>query len=194
MKRANKTMFSFFKDESGSQTIVFVILLPLLVWSILAMLAFTDMFRVRAIATDATAVIADSLSRQTMPIDADHLEGLQSIAGHLTRYGDGVSLRVTQLRCARNCENLARRVLRVDFSQGVGMAGLRNRDFSEGEQRARVPLMTGGDRVVLVETSFTHEPIANVGLNPSEINMSHATRMRFAPQLCWEECTIDNAS
>lgn len=178
----------FVRSEEGSQTIAFLVLLPLLVWSIMAMLTFTDAFRVRGMATDATAVVADSLSRQTTPIDADDLLGLQSVVEQLTGYE--VSLRVTQVRCILNCDSLERRILAVDFSQGIGLDSLLDLDFIAGLSRERVPLMANGDRLVLVETSFMHEPIAQIGLEGMEVNVSHATRMRFAPQLCWIRCII----
>jgi len=50
--------------------------------------------------------------------------------------------------------------------------------------------LSQGDRVILVETSFTHKPILNVGLEETQVEMSQTTRMRFAPQLCWEKCAI----
>ena len=178
----------FFQSEEGSQTIAFLVLLPLLVWSIMAMLTFTDAFRVRGMATDAAAVIADSLSRQTTPITADDLLGLQSVAEQLTGYE--VSLRITQVRCILDCDSLGRRILAVDFSQGIGLDSLLDLDFIAGLSRERVPLMADGDRLVLVETSFTHEPIAQIGLEAKEVSVSHATRMRFAPQLCWIRCVI----
>ncbi len=126
----------------------------------MAMLTFTDAFRVRGMATDATAVIADSLSRQTTPINAADLLGLQSVAKQLTGYE--VSLRVTQVRCILNCDSLTRRILAVDFSQGIGLGSLLDLDFIAGLSRDRVPLMANGDRLVLVETSFMHEPIAQI--------------------------------
>ncbi|KKK80894.1 hypothetical protein LCGC14_2818910 [marine sediment metagenome] len=178
----------FLKADEGSQTIAFVVLLPLLVWSIMAMLTFTDAFRIRAMATDATAVIADSLSRQSTPIDLNELLGLQSVAEQLIGYD--VSLRITQVRCLSNCADLNRRIILVDFSQGIGLDSLLNLDFAAGLSRQRVPLMAEGDRLVLVETSFMHEPIAQIGLEGREVSVSHATRMRFAPQLCWLRCIV----
>ncbi|NUH65482.1 hypothetical protein HTT03_09305 [Sulfitobacter sp. S0837] len=180
----------FLRKEDGSQSIAFMIMAPLLVGSICAMIAFTDAYRARAMAADATAVIADTLSRQTTPIDMSFLRGLQAVAGRLTRYGDAVNVRVTQIRCAKKCDQPQNRVLRVDFSKGQGLARLRHSDFSAGEMRARVPLLTKGDRILLVETSFTHKPIFNVGLKDTEITMFQATRMRFAPQLCWKACSV----
>lgn len=184
----------FLRDEDGSQSIELVLMVPLLVWSICAMLAFTEAFRIRAVATDATSVIADTLSRQTTPIDRDDLSGLRAVAGQLTGYGDEVKLRVTQLRCVRRCGNPADRVLRVIFSQGEGLTPLEHADFAAGPERERVPMLSRGDRLVLVETSFTHHPIKNVGLKSQEVTTVQATRMRFAPQLCWEECRVKGTS
>ena len=49
MKSSNNHLEHFRSTEEGSQTIPFVIMVPLLVWSIVAMLTFTDAFRARAI-------------------------------------------------------------------------------------------------------------------------------------------------
>ncbi len=191
MNMLRKAVSSFLKSEVGSQSIELVVMAPLLVWTICAMLAFTEEFRVRAMAVDATAVIADTLSRQTTPINQAYLEGLRSVAGQLTRYGDNVGLRVTQLRCSERCDNPSRRVLHVVFSKGVGIQqDLDDSDFERGAFRDRLPLLAQGDRVILVETAFTHKPIFNVGLKESQIEMSQTTRMRFAPRLCWSSCNV----
>jgi len=49
-------ILSFLRKEDGSQSIEFVIVVPLLVWSICSMLAFTESFRVRGVAVDANVV------------------------------------------------------------------------------------------------------------------------------------------
>ena len=168
--------------------------MPLLVWSICAMLAFTEAFKVRGVAMDATAAITDTLSRQTTPIDEQDLIGLQAVAGQLTGRGDDVRLRITQLRCARKCNNPDQRVLRVIFSKGEGFSALKSADFEAGANRGKVPMLSKGDRIILVETAFTYHPIANVGLKPQLIETNQATRMRFAPQLCWKECSMEATS
>lgn len=178
----------FIKNDEGSQSVELVLMAPLLVWTICATLAFTDAFRTRAVAAEAVAVIADTLSRQTNPIDDSYLDGLASVAGKLTGYEDDVSIRVSQVYCDRNCENTSRR-LKVAFSEKRGVFNkLHKRDLRSGEMRERIPNMSLGDRIILVETSFTHKPIMNVGLKETEVEMHQATRMRFAPQLCWNEC------
>lgn len=183
----------FLKSEEGSQSVELVVMAPLLVWAIVSMLSFTDAFRVRAMATDATAVMADAISRQTFPIDQAYIEGLQSIAGRLTGRGDTVGVRVTQLSCTNKCKNTRKRTLKVIFSKtsdGQGLAELNDNDFKSGDRRAQVPMMSKGDRIVLVETSFTHKPLMNVGLKETQVDMAQVTRMRFAPQLCWQDCGV----
>lgn len=184
----------FLRDEGGSQSIELVFMAPLLVWSICAMLAYTESFKIRGMAMDATAVIADTLSRQTTPIDQQDLNGLRAVAGQITGYGGKVKLRITQLHCAEKCDEPGQRVLRVVFSKGEGLDGLKSSDFQSGAHRDKVPMLSRGDRIVLVETVFTHQPIANVGLKSRQVEMTQATRMRFAPQLCWEECSMEATS
>ncbi|MEX3315940.1 TadE/TadG family type IV pilus assembly protein [Sulfitobacter sp. PS-8MA] len=190
MSAISRVIAPFLKNEEGSQSIELVVMAPLLVWAIVAMLAFTDAFRARAIAADATSVIADAVSRQTYPINSDYLSGLQSVAGHLTGYGDSIGVRITQISCTKRCRKPSKRELTVSFSQGKGLSPLGNADFKSGDLRERVPRLSRGDRIVLVETVFVHKPLMNIGLKESKIEMSQTTRMRFAPQLCWERCDV----
>lgn len=188
-----KKILPFFRSEEGSQSVELVLAAPLLVWAIVSMLSFTDAFRVRAVANDATAVIADAISRQTFPIDETYLEGLQSIAGRLTGRGSSIGVRITQISCTRKCQNTARRTLKVVFSEasdGQGLSKLKSKDFKNGSRRDQIPMMAKGDRIVLVETSFTHKPLMNIGLKETQVDMAQVTRMRFAPQLCWKNCGV----
>lgn len=176
-------------DEDGSQSIEFLLIVPILVWAVLATYEFTSAFRARAMAYDATAVVTDTLSRQTTPIDQADLEGLRAVAGMVSGYGGNTTIRVTQVRCTDKCDDLARRTLRVVFSHGVGMTALTDTNLASGATRNLLPLMAQGDRVVLAETQVVYRPTFSlVGLKAGQVTMAQAMRMRFAPQLCWEAC------
>lgn len=188
MSRARGALRRLGRDCRGSQAVEFVLAAPLLIWATFAFHVFTDTFRVRAVADEATAVLADVLSRQTVPIDLPALEGLRSVAAQLTGFGDEVGVRVTQLRCVTGCEDLQGRNLGVVFSQGVGLPAMVDDDLADASLQARIPLMSPGDRVVLVQTSFSHAPLFRVGLAAQTVESAQTTRMRFAPRLCWETC------
>ncbi len=123
-------------EDCGSQSVELLIMVPILFWALFALYAFTDAVRTRAVVTDATAVIADALSRRTEPIDAADLAGLRAAAGQLSGFGGALGLRVTQLRCVEACEDAARRDLRGIFSRGDGMAPLGDGDFAARAARA----------------------------------------------------------
>ena len=178
----------FARNEEGSQSVVFLLMLPLLLGAFAALYDATDAFRVRAIARDATAVVSDVLSRQTAPIDQTDLDGLRAVARQLTGLEEEVGLRITQLRCSGTCEDPGARTLEVVFSRGAGIAPLGTEDFSAAGMQDAVPMMLEGDRVVLVQTRFDYPLLFGTPLGTETIETAHVTRMRFTPRLCWESC------
>ena len=181
-------MRRFCRDEDGSQSVVFLLMLPLLLGAFAALYDAADAFRVRAIARDATAVVSDVLSRQTAPIDQTDLDGLRAVTRQLTGMEEDVGLRITQLRCRKKCDDPGARKLEVVFSKGSGMAPLTSQDFSAPEMQDSVPMLLKGDRVILVQTRLDYPLLFKTPLGHETIETAHATRMRFTPRLCWDSC------
>jgi hypothetical protein len=180
----------FAREETGSsQSLELLLVFPLLIWALCGFYVYTDAFKIRTVLTDATALIADTLSRQSVPITQDDLDGLQSIIEYMSNLSGGADLRITQVACIKKCEDMSKRELEVIFSRGNGYDPLTTNDFAlNSVNEDRVPRIDEGDRIVVVDTRMYYAPAFNFGLNAGDVETRQIVRMRFAPQLCWESC------
>ena len=180
----------FAREETGSsQSLELLLVFPLLIWALCGFYVYTDAFKIRTVLTDATALIADTLSRQSVPITQDDLDGLQSVIEYMSNLSGGADLRVTQVACTKDCEDLTKRKLEVVFSHGNGYKALTTNDFAlNTTHEERVPRIDEGDRIIIVDTQMYYTPAFNFGLTAGDIETRQIVRMRFAPQLCWESC------
>ncbi|WP_380054234.1 TadE/TadG family type IV pilus assembly protein [Falsihalocynthiibacter sp. SS001] len=168
-------------------TIEAVLMFPILAWAFVATFAFFDAYQARSTNLKATFTVADMLSRQLDPVNADYINGLQKMFEFLANTNDQDAwLRVTSLVCTEDCDKDTRTLLR-DWSYATGgHAGLTNEDVVKYD--GQVPLMPVNDRVLMVETNMSYQPVFNVGIDEFEMIEVAVTRSRFVPQLCWEAC------
>ncbi|TDX25377.1 TadE/TadG family type IV pilus assembly protein [Rhodovulum visakhapatnamense] len=185
--RAARRAGRFARAEAGSMTVEFVLILPLLLWALVALHVFVGAFQLRNTATKATYTLADMLSRQTQPVDQAFLDGADSVLQFLA--GPSARLRVTVVRCTADCADDATRRLAIDWPGATaGMQAMTAAELASDAYRARIPAMELGDRMILVETEFDYTPIADYGLPSMTFETLMATPPRFAPQLCWQSC------
>ncbi|NDK35596.1 TadE/TadG family type IV pilus assembly protein [Rhodovulum sulfidophilum] len=177
----------FLRREEGSLTVEFVLVLPLLLWALVALHVFVGAFELRNTATKATYTLADMLSRQTRPVDQPFLDSADAVLRFLA--GPTARLRVTVIRCSAACEADSTRELALDWSgASEGMQALTVSDIARSGFRGRIPAMELGDRMIVVETEVDYAPIAGYGLPGMTFDTLMATPPRFAPQLCWQSC------
>jgi len=188
MRRLAESLRQFRRHEHGSQTVEFVLILPLLLWAVAALFDYVEAFSMRSVTTKASYTIADLLSRQTEPVDQDFLDGTDAVLDFLVgERGEG-RLRVTVLRCTTNCDT-AERTLRIDWSHGVGgLTPLTDAALKTAEYSDRIPETRFGDRLLMVETEVDFRPPFHFGLTDRTFETMMLTRPRFAPLLCWESC------
>jgi hypothetical protein len=179
----------FVRDEEAGLTVEAVIILPLLLWALMAMYAFYDVYRHKMLAMKANYAISDLLSRETDPINLAYINGIEDVYEFYTRSSDGDAwIRVTPVKCRRRCNNLNTRQLQRDWSRGTdGQVSLRNGVVNR-DYRDLIPLVPKGERIIMVETELTYEPLFGDYFTPiGERTMRDVvfTRPRFSPQLCW---------
>ncbi len=178
----------FMGDEEASLSVEAVLILPLLLWAFTAMFSFYDVYKDRNLAIKANFAIADLLSRETGAINMTYLRGIEDVFEYLTKSGESSWIRVTPVRCHRNCDNEATRQLRRDWSRATdGVARLISSDVNSN-YRDVVPLISQGERVIMVESHMRYQPPLNTifsGVTPRDMNDISMTRPRFSPQLCW---------
>ena len=172
----------FLRREDGTVAIEAVIVTPLLFWTFLSMFSIFDAFRMYSINQKAAYTIGDAISRETVPIDADYLEGAQDLFEYLSRSQGKTSIRVSSVWY----DAYGDRYLR-DWSQVRGsVPALNNDDVRNWHDK--LPILPDKERLVLVETWSTYDPPFNTGLENREIRNFVFTRPRYAPRVCWEDC------
>lgn len=167
----------FLRREDGSVAIETVILLPMLFWAYLSMFSIFDAFRQYSINQKAAYTVSDMISRETVPIDDDYLDGAQDLFDYMTRSRDEATLRITSIRYDGNQDKYM-----VDWSRVRGtQVALRNQDVSDWHHR--LPIMPHGDRIMLVESWSNYDPPFNTGLQNRQIINFIFTRPRYVPRI-----------
>jgi len=97
MRYVHRRFDAYLRDESGLILAEALIMLPLLVWTLIAMFVYWDVFRTINMTQKAAYSIADLLSRQENPITCSYANGLQEVLTFLTPNGYPTKIRITSL-------------------------------------------------------------------------------------------------
>lgn len=152
--------------------------LLLLGWYAIAF-QFYDAFRVRSIATRATYVVGDLISREANAIGPTYVTGLKKVFDYISNAPNSnyTWLRVTLISCTattsnlNNCDgstklftlNTAENDAAVPASFTTNAAIPKHTQASINAERDRIPVMAAGDMAVVVESSYTYWPIFGIG-------------------------------
>jgi len=176
-----RTLGRFGRDDSGQLSIEAAIMVPLLFWIYVATFTWFNSFRADATNVKAAYAVGDMLSRETQPVDADYIEGLNRVFSYMVLAEQPTWIRVSNVRYDAASQKLV-----LVWSQATG-----GHEKATIEMlRDRIPDMTPGDTVIVVETNMPYTPKFNVGLKPMIFHNVVVTRPRFAPQLCFQSCQV----
>lgn len=172
----------FARRDEGSISIEAMIILPVMFWTFLAMFSIFETFRTYGITQKAAFTISDAISRETLPIDDEFLDGAHDLFEYLSLSNGASSIRVSSLYYDAPNDRFWR-----DWSQVRGGATpLSNSDVETWTDR--LPVMPNNERILLVETWTTYDPVFRTGLERQNIGNFVFTRPRYAPRVCWEFC------
>lgn len=177
-RRFRNTFFGgFLRREDGAVAVETVIILPMLFGVYLAIFSLYDAFSQYSLNQKAAYTIGDMISRQTVPIDDDYIDGAQDLFDYLTRSAEGSAIRVSSLRW-----NNKKSKFTSDWSKTRGwVSELKNKDVKTWADR--LPVMKHNERIVLVETWSTYDPPFNTGLTSREIKNFIFTRPRYTDRV-----------
>jgi Flp pilus assembly pilin Flp len=146
----------FLREESGTVVIEFVLITPLLIWTIVAMYSFWDTFRVRNQFQKATHTISNVISRtkKGTPLTGDDISGYYRLMNYLISTDVEVSVRITEYKYFAAPKN----AYEVQWScrrGGSFPAGLGNGDLA-AMRTTTLPIMANGDTHILLETKMNY--------------------------------------
>lgn len=213
-------MFQFFArfrdDEDGSMAIELLLVVPILLWTLLATLVYFDVYRTESNTIRAALTVADMFSREQVSIDDDYLDGALELLKTLTLTRDDPEMRIT-VYWFDDPDGDGTGSYRVAWSRSIVGAitdnyteesdlvsdisdGLANDDMDDLQNNGRLPLLAHNARSILLETRTRYSAPFSIGLGPfavtnlDDINFTTFTviRPRFGVSLCFEQAAETN--
>ena len=179
-------IYAFASDERGTATTEAIIVLPMLVWSMVAISVYFDAFRARSTNLKAAYTISDMMSRENPFVGPNYVGGLNTVYDFLAASANPTWIRITLIQFdTEDPLNDADGRYILQWSYGTHGQPKLN-DATLDDLKPRIPIMGDGDSLLLVETHMTYEPFANIGFDPYDLNNFIATRPRDTPPI-WSE-------
>ena len=174
-----KSQLARFRDDTrGSVSVEAVLIFPLVMWSLLAMFVFFEGYRQSGISHKAANTIADMYSRETMAITPTYVDNTKAMFDILAEATTNTKIRVSVVKWSKRKNKYL-----VEWSESRGGAVTALSDGDLILLADKLPTLPPEERVVLIETWNTFEPLFNIGMDDVEIHTFVFTRLRFAPQL-----------
>ncbi len=156
MRRLKQRFGTFLRDEDGLILAEGLLMLPLVIWALVAMFIYWDVFRTINVTQKAAYGIADLLSRQKADITPTFANGLQKVVDFLTPGGHPVKVRITSLECVAptgpgcTATNGSYKLL-FSFSPQNKTAVLTQANI-QNWKNGKIPVLNHGESVFVVET------------------------------------------
>lgn len=166
----------FAEDTRGQLSIEAAMMIPLITFIYVTTFTYFGTFRADATNVKAAYAVGDMLSRETNPVDASYIEGMNTVFKYMT-----LSSKPTWIRVSNVGYDGAEKKFFLNWSHASG--GHQGAEIEELQEA--IPAMAAGDTVIVVETFMPYVPMYNVGLKPFTYRNVVVTRPRFAPQLLW---------
>jgi hypothetical protein len=148
MRQLKHRFATFLRDEDGLILAESLIMLPLLIWALVAMFIYWDVFRTINVTQKAAYGVADLLSRQRDTISLNFANGLQNVMNFLTPGGHPVRIRVTSIEYVAATGKYK---LLFSFSPQGKVPPLTETEV-QAWKGTKVPTLNNGESVFVLET------------------------------------------
>lgn len=180
----------FRRDDSGSISIEAMLIFPLLTWCYLAGFVWFDAFRAESLNEKATYAIGDIISREDgddeNPLNSAFMQSMLNLHRVMTFADKPTRLRVSVIEFSA-ADQTRRVVWSTRLGHGGNIGELQDSDINgENALAGKIPIMSGGENLIVVETWLPYEPIFNIGLDGFVFESFSVIRPRYTPQLCFD--------
>jgi Flp pilus assembly protein TadG len=158
MRSLTSRLRRFLRDESGTVIAEAVIVLPLLIWSYLALFVYWDAYRSVNTSQKAAYTISDMISREmnSVPLTSAYITGMRDVMKYLIDKDQTVKLRVTSVTWSKTNNRYE-----VDWSVSPDNAFPLLTTANIATVEDRIPTLADGDHVIVVETTVAYHPLLN---------------------------------
>jgi Flp pilus assembly protein TadG len=158
MQQLKKRLQKFRDDESGQVSIEALLTLPILIWTMVAIFVYYDVFHTINSVQKAAYSIADLVSRQEV-VTESFIAGQENILAFLTAGSPLATMRITSLEYDEpNAE------YDLLFSRTSDPSVQQHTDASLQDLDDLIPVLSDGESVVIVETWVQHTPRFDTGV------------------------------
>ena len=164
----------FATDTDGNMAVEGLLAATFLMWWYISSFQFFDTFRQKNTNLKAAYTIADLVSRQTEAVNADFIEGLNTLFDYLTVSDQPTWVRVSSVLWDEDDDRYE-----IAWSYATGTAEGHSTESIQHKAN-QIPIMPVGDTVIVVETNMHFDPLFNVGIDEQWMNTFITTRPRFA--------------
>lgn len=182
-KTLKRALNKFHRAEDGSFAVEAILVTPLLFTGLMLSFGWFTAFQAKAEANKAAYTLSDYITRQTEAITPEFIEGLADIYRFLNNDGD-ISLRVSAVKWSTADNDDGQYELVWSDAEGDYTA-LSNGGLSDIE--ARLPIMTDGAEVIVVETERSWSAPFDMGLDDVVFADFVVTTPRFAAQIPFDD-------
>lgn len=181
-----RSLSRFLRRQDGSLIVEGVIILPLLLWAVMAMFALWDVFRTQNVLQKATYTVSDVISRTKKdvalgPVD---ISGFYDLLNFLLPQAEELDMRITNITYDEDDDEY---LVLWSCAPGDGMIPLT--DATLAALRDRIPAMPNADTVTIVESRLHYETLFDIGLDPIDFEQFVVTRPRLAPVIVLSSCS-----
>lgn len=149
MRTLKHRFATFLRDEDGLILAEGLLMLPLVVWALVAMFIYWDVFRTINVTQKAAYGVADLLSRQRDEITLTFADGLQNVMNFLTPGGHPVKMRITSFEYNEAADDYK---LLFSYSP-MGKVPPLDEATIQNWKADKIPMLNDGDSVFVLETS-----------------------------------------
>ncbi|SFS68566.1 hypothetical protein SAMN04488040_1544 [Sulfitobacter marinus] len=169
----------FAAQDDGSVSLEAMILMPMVLWVWAAMFSVFETYEEYSLNQKAAYTIGDMISRETLPIDGDYLDGAHDLLDYITQSQGASAVRISSLQYDRRQGRFY-----VHWSRARGaLSAATNTDVAGWTDR--LPSIPDNEYIVVTETMTTFTPPFNIGLGSPEITNFVFTRPRYAPRVLY---------
>ncbi|MBV0912803.1 TadE/TadG family type IV pilus assembly protein [Anianabacter salinae] len=187
MSNITSRLRSFARDEDGFHAFEALISVPLILSTIIGLFSVTDAYRSIHQNVVSTYAIGDILSREPDEVSPDFLDGLNELHTLMTRAQTDTSLRITVLHY-----NYVRNRYEVEWSYAKGGDKVKRTTATLTDALGKIPTLSEGESVTLVETWMVFHPISNFMIGSYEFYDAAVTRPRYSSTLAWTGAMEDS--
>ncbi|MBJ2151561.1 TadE/TadG family type IV pilus assembly protein [Paracoccus sp. IB05] len=181
-----KKLRQFAKDESGVIMTEFLIVLPLMTWSIMALVVWWDTWRTINEGQKAAYAVADLVSRQK-EVDMNFINGMETVMAGLLDRPDAISMRITSVRWIYDEITGTGRYSLIFSRSPFDKKTPLTESYVNSDISHLIPVMNSGESTVILETWTKYYPAFDVGIPVSDFRNFIVTKPRFYLSVCLSE-------